>query len=65
MSGFVFIVKDEDIDCCHDTLRKELVNEFIQGGYKYIEVNDDIFEVEILVTKDETIVFLGETVLID
>ncbi len=56
----VFMTQEENIDCCHDTLNSKLVNEFLEGGYELIGVGDRVFTIEKVKSKNETIIFLSE-----
>ena len=66
----VLEVKEEDIDCCHDTLKQSLVQKFIDGNYTYISTRDfmgedTVYNTEVVRTHGEYIVTIADEIIID
>jgi hypothetical protein len=58
----IFEAKEEDIECCHDTLKKEFVKDFIDGEYTHVRVDGRTFEAKKEAATDETIIFLWDEI---
>ena len=66
MTTKLLIVNEEDIDCCHDTLKQDLAKAFIVGGCTHIKCNGRIHEVEVYNPEiGPPMVFVGEEIEID
>ena len=59
----IYDADEEDITCCHDTLKQEYVANFISGGYTHIRVCEKVYELNIThAVGGETIIMLWEEV---